>query len=80
MLDTNYRLQILVNTAGLHEDVRHRLLNGQRRQVAVELGLSEQEIKAVMAVQADTLLDFVRGLREWVSQRQSSAIQDLSMA
>ena len=73
MLDWNYRLHKLFNAAGLHEQVRHRLLNGQRRQVALEFELSEQEVEAVMAVQAETLSELARGLRELTGQRQSSA-------
>jgi len=49
------------------------LLNGQRRQVAVEFGLSDQEIQIVMAIDAKTLGDFVRGLLDWTAQQQPGA-------
>ncbi len=58
----NQSVQALVCNAGLSKDTQHRLLNGQRRQVSAELGLSEQDIETVMSVQADTLPLFAQAL------------------
>ncbi len=74
MIDHDHsRLQTLAGAAGLNKSIRHRLLNGQRRQVAVEFGLSDQEIQIVMAIDAKTLGDFVRGLLDWTTQQQPGA-------
>ncbi len=58
----NSHLQTLICNAGLSIDTQHRLLNGQRRQVSAELGLSEQDIETVMSVQADTMQTFAQAL------------------
>jgi hypothetical protein len=73
MFDDYPRLQTLVAVAGLQPDVRHRLLDGQRQQVAIEFGLPEQEIEGVMAIKAETLQDLVQGLLDWTTQQQSAA-------
>jgi hypothetical protein len=62
------RFQVLVGAAGLSTDIRHRLLNGQRRQVSAELDLSDQEIETVLEIEAKTLRDFARDLHERVIQ------------
>jgi len=56
------RFQVLVGASALSIDTQRRLLNGQRWQVSSEFGLSGQEIKTVMAVQADTLQVFAQAL------------------
>ncbi len=68
MLDNHPRLQLLTGAALLDTRLCDRLLNGQRRQVAAEFGLSGQEINVVMAIQAETFQDFVRGLLDWTAQ------------
>jgi hypothetical protein len=72
MLDNHSRLQVLAGAAGARESVRHRLLNGQRRQVAIEFDLTEREVEVVMAIEAETLQDFVRDLYERIVQQQLS--------
>jgi hypothetical protein len=62
-------LRLLIGAAGLDESVRYRLLNGQRRQVAAEFGLSAQELEVVMAIEAMTLEDLAQGLLDWMAQR-----------
>jgi len=62
------RLQALTGAAWLNQKLCDRLLNGQRRQVAIEFGLSSQEVNVVMAIQAETFQDFVRGLLDWTAQ------------
>jgi hypothetical protein len=56
------RFQVLVGAAVLSIDTQHRLLNGQRRQVSTEFGLSDQETETVMAVKADTIQVFAQAL------------------
>jgi hypothetical protein len=73
MFDDYPRLQILVAVAGLQPDIRHRLLNGQRQQVAIEFDLPEQEIEGVVAIKAETLQDFAQGLLDWTTQQQGTA-------
>ena len=53
-----YHLQALVCNAGLSADIQRRLLNGQRRQVSIALGLSDQDLATVTEIQASTLEDF----------------------
>ena len=67
-LDNHPRLQLLTGAIWLDTKLCDRLLNGQRRQVAAEFGLSSQEINVVMAIQANTFQDFVRGLLDWTAQ------------
>ncbi len=74
MLAHNHpRLQVLVGAAGLDDGVRYRLLNGQRRQVAAEFGLSGREIEIVMRIEATAYRDFVRHLHHWVTRQQPGA-------
>ena len=74
MLEHNHpRLQVMVGAAGLDDGVRHRLLNGQRRQVAAEFGLSGQEMEVVMRIEATVYRDFVQHLHDWVTQQQPNA-------
>ncbi len=56
------RIQVLIGAAGVNARICYRLLNGQRRQVAVELGFSGPEIKAIMNIEAETLSSFALGL------------------
>ncbi len=58
----NHYLQTLVCDAGLSTATQERLLNGQRQQVATEFGLSAQEIKTAMGINAGTLRDSVSQL------------------
>jgi hypothetical protein len=53
-----YHLQALVCNAGLNADLQRRLLNGQRRQVSVSLGLSDRDLATVTEIRASTLEDF----------------------
>ncbi len=64
------RLQVLAGAARMDTLLRERLLNGQRRQVAVEFGLSSQEVDAVMTIEANTVQDFAVGLLNWMTQQQ----------
>ena len=74
MLEHNHpRLQVMIGAAGLDDGVRHRLLNGQRRQVAAEFGLSDREIKVVMRIEATAYHDFAQHLHNWVTQQQPNA-------
>ena len=74
MLEHNHpRLQVMIGAAGLDDGVRRRLLNGQRRQVAVEFGLSGREIEVVMRIEATAYHDFAQHLHNWVTQQQPNA-------
>ncbi len=64
------RLQILAGAARMDTILCERLLNGQRRQVAVEFGLSRREVDAVMEIEASTVQDFAVGLLNWMTQQQ----------
>ncbi len=66
------RLHILTAAAGLDQDVCHRLLNGQRRQVALEFGFSEQEVEYITNIKAETLQDLAQGLLAQMAQRPAS--------
>ncbi len=71
---TDYpRLRLLIGAAMLSADVCYRLLNGQRKQVAVEYGLTGQELEAVMAIEAATLPCLAQGLLDWAAQQMSIA-------
>jgi hypothetical protein len=69
------RLQTLICEAGLNAAILHRLLNGQRRQVATAFGLSGQELEAVMALQANTYQDLAQGLRDWMARQEQQTGQ-----
>ena len=67
------RLQVLIGVAGVDTSVCYRLFNGQRRQVAIELGFSGQEIEAIMGIEAETLSGFARGLLGLTQQQPGAA-------
>jgi hypothetical protein len=56
------RIDELVWMALTDSTFRERLLNGHRREVLTTLNLTEAELQAVMAVQADTLEAFAGAL------------------
>ncbi len=64
------RLQVLAGAARMDGLLCDRLLNGQRRQVAIEFGLSSREVDVVMAIEANTVQDFATGLLNWMTQQQ----------
>jgi hypothetical protein len=68
--DKHPRLETLICAAGLNTSVRHRLLNGQRRQVAAEFDLSGRELEVVLALEATTHRGLAQGLHEWVSRQE----------
>jgi hypothetical protein len=56
------RIDELVWMALTDSTFRERLLNGHRREVLATLSLTEAELQAVLAVQADTLEAFAGAL------------------
>ena len=56
------RIDELVWMALTDSTFRKRLLNGHRREVLATLSLTEAELQAVLAVQADTLEAFAGAL------------------
>ncbi|NIV37034.1 MAG: hypothetical protein GWN58_48670 [Anaerolineae bacterium] len=56
------RIDELVWMALTDSSFRERLLNGHRREVLATLSLTEAEVQAVLAVQADTLEAFAGAL------------------
>lgn len=56
------RIDELVWMALTDSTFRERLLNGHRREVLTTLSLTEAELQAVLAVQADTLEAFAGAL------------------
>ncbi|UCC76623.1 MAG: hypothetical protein JSW37_14135 [Anaerolineales bacterium] len=56
------RIDELVWMALTDSSFRERLLNGHRREVVATLSLTEAELQAVLAVQADTLEAFAGAL------------------
>ncbi len=74
LVDNDYpSLELLIGAAVFCRATCNRLLNGQRRQVAMELGLSDSEIEVVMTIEATTLPDFAQSLLDWMAQQPSVA-------
>ncbi len=63
-------LQRLIGAAGLDARTRFYLLNGRRRETAMQFGLSEQELEAVMAVEAHSFQGLADALIDWMDQQQ----------
>jgi hypothetical protein len=64
------RLQRLIGAAGLDGRTRFYLLSDRRRETAMQFDLSEQELKAVVAVAAHSFQGLADGLIEWMEQQQ----------
>ena len=63
-------LQRLIGAAGLDGRTRFYLLNGQRRETALKFGLSDQELEAVMTIEAHSFQDLADGLIDWMDRQQ----------
>ncbi len=57
---TTLKLNALVTKALLDRDFQAAILNGHRRECLVNFGLSDDEMKAVLAVQANSLDQFIQ--------------------
>jgi hypothetical protein len=60
----SHKIDELIWRAFTDDGFRAGLLNGHRGELASQLGLSEVERRAVMAVRADTLEDFAGALSQ----------------
>ena len=52
----------LIWEAFTNQDVRARLLNGQRREILTSFGLTETERQTMLAIEAETLEAFAEAL------------------
>ena len=66
-------LQILVGTALTDPQFCHDLLNGRRRTILAQFDLTEEEQKAVLGVEAESIQDFAAQLCEWLKVQESFA-------
>ena len=71
-------LQILVGTALTDPRFCHDLLNGRRHTLLAEFDLTEEERKAVLGVEAESIKDFAAQLCEWL-KAQESLVSPISM-
>jgi len=66
-------LQILVGTALTDPQFCHDLLNGRRRTILSQFDLTEEERKAVLGVEAESIQDFAAQLCEWLKAQENRA-------
>jgi hypothetical protein len=59
-------LQVLVGTALTDSEFRHDLLNGSRRTLLMKFDLTDEERKAVLGVEAESIQQFAAQLCEWL--------------
>lgn len=63
-------LQRLIGAAGLDGRTRFYLLNGRRQETAMQFDLSEQELEAVMSIEAHSFQGLADGLVDWMERQQ----------
>lgn len=57
---TTLKLNAIVTKALVDRDFQAAILNGRRKECLVNFGLSDDEIKAVLSVQASSLDQFIK--------------------
>ncbi len=62
-------LQAVVGTAVIDSEFRQALLNGSRRRVVTEFGLTTEEMNAIMSIRAATLEQFAGQLDQWIMRK-----------
>ena len=62
-------LQAVIGAAVIDSEFRNALLNGSRRRVVTNFGLTSEEMNAVMSIRATTLEQFAGQLDQWVSRK-----------
>ena len=62
-------LQAVIATAVINSEFRQALLNGSRRRVVSDFGLSSEEINAIMSIRAATLEQFAGQLDRWIMRK-----------
>ena len=65
-------LHILVGTALTDPRFCHDLLNGKRHTLLHEFDLTDEERKAVLAIQAESIQEFAAQLCEWLKAQESA--------
>jgi NifB/MoaA-like Fe-S oxidoreductase len=65
-------LNAIATRALLDGDFKKAVLNGKRREKLDEFSLSENEIQAVMEIEANSLDQFIRGLGTLMHNQSSS--------
>jgi hypothetical protein len=67
-------LQAIICAAGTDKIFCGRLLNGDRQHAITDFNLSDQAKKAILTIQADTLVAFAQALHCWMARQQLSAV------
>lgn len=62
-------LQAVVATAVIDSEFQRALLNGSRRRVVSDFGLTSEEMNAIMSIRAATLEQFAGQLDQWIMQK-----------
>lgn len=62
-------LQAVIGTAVVDSEFRQALLNGSRRRVVTEFGLTTEEMNAIMSIRATTLEQFAGQLDQWIMRK-----------
>lgn len=60
-------LQVLIGTALIDRKFCEKLLDGKHSTLLAEFDLTDEEWQAVLAIEADSIQEFVAGLYKWMT-------------